>query len=244
VDSSTGQFGEIDLNTGAFTLIGTNTVTSGLALAGGVIYGEDSANNLVTINPLTGATTIVGKTGVTFLVFTALNNGSLYGMDSSENLYSINATTGAATLVGATGLPPIGGGFANSLAGSTTLYYTIDQTSPGLGPSLYTINPLTGAATLVGSTAGDIAGSAFVNNTLYGFVFPYINGADTPHVDVINTTTGAATFLANTSASVNGSINGGIPTVPEPVHGISFLTGGILGLFLLSRCRGSRAFVK
>jgi hypothetical protein len=215
VDSSTGQFGEIDLATGAFTPIGTNTVGTGIAALGGTIYGEDTSEDLVTINPLTGATTEVGATGIDLLTFTAFD-GSLFGTDSLENLYSINASTGAATLVGSTGLGALDPAYAISLAGgSTNLYYTVDD--PSLGPSLYTLNTTTGAPTLVGSTAGDVAGSAFVGNTLYGFIFPYVNGSDTPQIDTIDTSTGAATFVADTSSSVNGSINGGIPSpVPEP----------------------------
>jgi hypothetical protein len=217
VDSSAGQFGVVNLNTGAFQLIGTNSVTAGLAFSGGVIYGEDFGLNLVTIDPSTGATSTVGHTGINFSVYTTLGNGKMYGLDYAGNLYSIDLTTGAATMIGPSGLPPLGGGFANSLAASSSaLYYTVDQTSPALGPALYTIDPVTAQATLVGPTQADMAGSAFVNGTLYGFTYPYINGADTASIFSIDTSTGAATFEAFTSPSVRGSINGGIPTVPEP----------------------------
>jgi hypothetical protein len=63
----------INLGTGATTLIANNGVVDGLGWGpGGVLYGVTGTNNLVTVNPLTGATTTVGPLGVSATVFAGL----------------------------------------------------------------------------------------------------------------------------------------------------------------------------
>jgi hypothetical protein len=240
VVGSGSQFGTVDLATGVYTQISPNINDAvGLAIgSGGVLYGINNSGSLMTVNPTTGATTIIGSTGVSgLLVFTALSNGSLYAMDGNEELYSINPSNGHATAIGSTGLPGLGTvGYDNSLAGaSNTLYYTLNTSTP-FGPNLYTINPLNAQATLVGSTASGIEGSAFAGGTLYGFL-------NSEEIDSINTANGAATFVANLSPGENlfgGAPN--TPAVPEPTS--VFLFGTVIAGSVVMMKRKHRAGLK
>lgn len=218
-NTSSGQFGTLNLATGAFTSVGnTPTVLSGIAATPtGSVYGLDASNNLVLINPANANTTIVGNAGVSLVVFAGLTNGDLYGLDFNNNLYSINSATGAASLVGATGLPPIpaDSGFANGLAGgASTLYlsYQIYNTASHgpFGPSFYSLNPATGAPTLIGPAAQDTTGLGFVDGVLYG---PARVGGVFDLVS-INQNTGAASVIAPLSG-VNGFVYG--IAAPQPV---------------------------
>jgi hypothetical protein len=64
-----------------------------------------STFNLVSINPMTGATSVIGPTG--FAIDNGLFvNGTLYGFDTSvDAIVTINTSTGAATQVGTYSLP-------------------------------------------------------------------------------------------------------------------------------------------
>lgn len=104
------QFGTVDLNTGAFHQIGSDTPGQQFNLVpgpNGSLYSLTLSGNLESINTATGATTVIGATG-----FGAFNvgdlaevGGMLYATDGNNNLYTVNATTGAAHLIGPTGIP-------------------------------------------------------------------------------------------------------------------------------------------
>jgi hypothetical protein len=178
------------LSTGQFTGIGRTQFLVGIARSGSTIYGIDAQSNLVSIDPATAATTIIGNTGVTSPpgpyglvvdVFSSLSDGRLFLMDYQNNLFSVNPSTGRATLVGSTGIRPIKEFFlATSLAGdSSTLYFTVHEVSKEnfrvvTPPSLYRIDPSTAAATKVGPTPNFVFGSVYARGTLYGFT----RGAD------------------------------------------------------------------
>src|SRR5579884_3344320 len=105
------QFGTVDLNTGAFHPIGAGTAEPDEGLVPGATGGLYSlgslSGNLLSINPATGTTTVIGATGLGSNVFAfAEAGGKLYATDFSNNLYSVNASTGAAHLIHATGIPP------------------------------------------------------------------------------------------------------------------------------------------
>jgi len=140
-----GQFGTIDLNTWAFTLLGNSGLTlAGMAVANATLYGSSyhtGAGDLYTINPLNGAVTVVGTSGIDYDDFGSTTSG-LYAVATNGSLYSINASTGAATLIGATGLSF---GSWRSLSTNSSALYFAD------GTNLYTLSTTSGAATLVGS---------------------------------------------------------------------------------------------
>src|SRR5579875_2167099 len=59
LESSTGQFGTIDLNTGAFTYLGSNGLNAaGLALFNGTLYAtSDGGTSIYSVNTSNGALT-------------------------------------------------------------------------------------------------------------------------------------------------------------------------------------------
>jgi len=139
---------------------------------GTTVYVSASDANLYTIDPTTGATTLIGSTTVPMADIAVLN-GEMFGVSFPASgdsfLYSIDPTTGAATEIGDTGL------FLNALqfAPDGTLYAA--GGSPGCGPppqaacnSFVTINTTTGLASLVGTGGYESAGDLeFVGSTLY-----------------------------------------------------------------------------
>jgi hypothetical protein len=98
--------------TGAATIVGDTTFDGGGDLAfdlNGTLYGGTLDGNLITINPTTDASAVVGS-------FIGANAPFAYGMDIDSDgvmyaglgsdssavarLYTVNKTTGAATLIG------------------------------------------------------------------------------------------------------------------------------------------------
>jgi len=114
VDSSSGMFGTLDLQTAAFNPIGPTGALwwSGLTVdpSEGTVYAVRSAppNELYIVDPSTGLATLVGEiNGVPgFIVDIAMNcDGDLYAHDfDSDSIYLIDTTTADGTLVGPTGL--------------------------------------------------------------------------------------------------------------------------------------------
>ena len=139
------------------------------------------------INPATGAISVIGATGLGPALATsafkppANFNGTVYETDGSNDLYTVNTTTGLASMIGATGLPPCPSitdpddiGDEAIFAAGGNLYITFDAfnavTSAVVdAPELYQINPTTGAATLIGPTAFGIDAAVQVNGSVLGF---------------------------------------------------------------------------
>jgi len=99
---------EIDLGTGAATLIGSHSQSgndervTGLAHGAGALFGTRIfQNDLVRLNVGTGdIDAVVGVHGLGSLTSLAYADGSLWGIPAfTSDLYSINPATGAATLV-------------------------------------------------------------------------------------------------------------------------------------------------
>ena len=192
---NTSPFGTVDLNSGAFTLIGNLGPGgfSGLAVANGVVYTEQNGI-LFSVNTSTGAATqIGGLTGANMATFGS-TTGGLYGLagSGSQNvatLFSISPQTGAISAIGPIGSSVVGNGqfaYARLSVGSSTLYMEN-------GSNLYTINTSTGAATQVGTTSSNSYLTSvllFENGAYYdgaGSVFGTIDiatGQITPHSSV------------------------------------------------------------
>ena len=178
------RFGTIDDTTGNFSQVSTLPISAAGGIAGfnGQLYLDDFANNVLTVDPVTGLSADIGNTGLSTNVG-AFGGGSagLFEVDYSSNLYSISSTTGRATLVGATGLAPNNGLQDTSLSfNGTSLLYTAGGF--GQNDELYLVNAITGIATDLGSTGvTGIAGSAFVDGTLelyqYGQSVNYVFAA-------------------------------------------------------------------
>jgi hypothetical protein len=198
-----GDFGMIDLDTGAFSLLGN----SGQTLGGfGVAYGKlyttslhSPAGTLYTVNPANGHLTAVGDSSVSVDCFGSTTTG-LFAIGTDANLYSINPVTAAATLIGPIGLSL--GSWRTLGPTGTALYF-------GNGPNLYTLNTTTGAATLVGNMGGPQVGSLLLEGgILYG-------GQETPdfRVATLNPLTGVAT----NGPALTGTSNAFYALAPNPL---------------------------
>ena len=162
-------------------------------------YVSGDNDNLYTIDPTTGATTLIGNMGVE-MTDIALRNGTMFGTSfppsGANSLYAINPTSGATTLIGSTGV------FLNALqfGADGTLYGA--GGAPGCGPppastacdSLYTINTATGAATLVGTGAYNSSGDLGLVNSLY--LSSFANSL-TDQLFTVDPTTGAGALVGN-----------------------------------------------
>jgi hypothetical protein len=102
--SSSGAFGFIDLNTGAFTSLGNSGQTlAGLAVATGSIFATSyhtASGTLYEVNPANGDLTSIGTaTGVDYDDFGSTTAG-LYAVSSGsiQDLYSISPSTGGSDI--------------------------------------------------------------------------------------------------------------------------------------------------
>jgi hypothetical protein len=222
-----GDVFAIESSTGAGSPLGSSGLLLLNSLAknsAGVLYSQGSTNgfdsHLVTINPSTGAATLVaplsisGLRGLAFSptdVLYGLVNGSLFS--DIDSLYRIDTTTGAATLVGLTGFEGIQG-LEFSPAG---ILYGWD-----IFAGLLTIDPSTGVATQV-DPAG--VGSALIqtlafapDGTLYGAREALFR---------IDTSTGDTTLVGSGGYSDIRGLE--FATVPEP-SSLLLVGGGLLCL--------------
>ena len=227
-----GAFGTIDLNSGAFTVLGESGQTlAGMAVDNGMLYGSSyhtSVGELFTINPANGSLTSVGSSNLDCDDFGSTTSG-LYAVGTDANLYSINANTGAPRLIGPTGLSF--GSWRGLSTNASALFFAN-------GANLYALNTTTGAATLLGNMGGpEIGALVMEGGVLYG-------GEETPvlAVDTLNPVTGVATTGSNLTGASSGSFYALAPNplaVPEPSTWSMISVGclGLLGIILRKRSR-------
>lgn len=193
------QFGVVDLESGSFVPIGAPTPEplANLVWSGGRLFGISVSGNLVTVNPATGAVTVIGQTGLGFNALDlAGDRGRLFLTDFNNNIYSVDPSTGTASFLQTTGIAPDptvpftlnGDGTFNlcdeSLYGiGGSLYATFDsfainpdRTNPNflsiaaaVKPMLYRIDPATGVASLVGPTDLQLGSTVAVDGKVYAF---------------------------------------------------------------------------
>jgi hypothetical protein len=224
-----GNFGTVDLTTGAVTTLGTLGQTpAGLGVFNGALYAESYNGNgtLYSVDTSNGALTAIGNSDVFFAGGFGSTLTGLYGVGyasggSSLDVFSIDASNGSATDLGSTGLGL--GAWRDISTNSSTLYF-------GDGADLYSLNVTNGSASLIGPYGGsaEMGSLVTIGSTLYG--------ADdvSDQIDTINTATGAATAGASSGGSVWGLAPAPLPassSTPEPATW-SVLTVA-LGLLLL-----------
>ncbi len=262
-----GQFGTVNLSTGAFTPIGPGITvgTGGLVNGpGGTLLTLGFNGDLNTIDPATGILSTIGATGLGDCSLPSSpcgpnsanvigNVGSnFYATDFANNLYTINPATGAGTLIGATGIPaitfvphsPVAGDpdgsfyvydeFLFSHAGK--LYANIDTgifdpvtftPTQLIAPALYQINPSTGVATFLSATDFGLAGITDADGTLYAFSLP------TSTVVTLNLADGSTGYVSDADPSAGLVGGAAAAATPEPASlalvgtGLAAIAAGI-----------------
>ena len=179
---------------GTFTLIANQSPLMpvvGGTWANGLWYGTTvSPNRLLTINPSTGARTIIGSqtVGINGLSYNKANS-TMYGIAndgiSNTQLYSINMSTGAVTYIGDCGARTL----INLAINNEGQAYSLDIGNDVLGK----IDLATGAFTEVGPVGFDAnyyQGMEFDRET--GDLYMAANGNGASWLAWVNLTTGAA----------------------------------------------------
>jgi uncharacterized protein (TIGR03437 family) len=201
-------FGTVNLDSGAFTLIGNmgSGGYDGLAVANGVLYTEQNGL-LYSVNTTNASLTLIGGlTGNNFATFGSTTTG-LYGLaatgsQSVATLFSINPQTGAVTAIGPVGVIGNGQGYYARLSvGSSTLYMENNS-------NLYTVNTTTGAATQVGTTDSN----GYLTSVLLFEYGTYYDGADS-----VFATINAATGQITPHSSIFGGPGSIVGLAPDPL---------------------------
>lgn len=143
---------QVNVNTGSLSPRGngsmdyldTGSTTSGL-------YAVSESFNLYSVNPASGATTLIGSTGLSNGILKGMSDGAavLYFTDGPY-LYTLNTTTGAATLIGNTGLE-----IGAMVFEDGRLYAATGSNQ------IYILNTSTGAATFEADISGGIVGDTW-----------------------------------------------------------------------------------
>jgi hypothetical protein len=141
VNPATGALTYIGNGANAFYDFGSTTT---------VLYGmgyNGSVYDLFSVNPTTGATTLIGATGIPRAGTIGMSAGgsSLYFAVNSgggSSLYSINTGTGAGTLIGSTGTA---GAIGAMVVEGGVLYAGVESA----GLPLYSLNTSTGTGTFI-----------------------------------------------------------------------------------------------
>jgi hypothetical protein len=202
-----GQFGTLDVHTGAFTTIGTlNDFDTGdfARLPGGTLYGVEDNQDFVTIDPVKLTTTPIGNTGNGILVIKFRKDGTLFGA-SYTDLYTVDPTTAQATHIGKMG--SFAAGFYDLSFDDNNNLFLVQ----GMPSDLYSVDSTTGLATKIGATGFQVAAADYQIGTFYGFT-------TSGEIITIDTTTGAGKSLiaAQTAVSAvavagSGAADGGMP---------------------------------
>jgi hypothetical protein len=181
--------------------------------AGSTIYATDLANNLYSVNPTTGAATLIGATGIPGLPF--IPHAPVPGdPDGSFFIYDEVLFDYGGNL------------YANF---DTGMFDPVTFTPTQLiAPELYKISTLTGLATSINPTAFGLEGIANVNGTLYAFDLPLSS------VVTLNLADGSTSYVSDTdpAAGLVTSATAASP-VPEPASlalvgsGLAAIAAGI-----------------
>jgi hypothetical protein len=219
---------------GAATLFSSPSASAnpGNIPTSGILYGTDAGGgNLYSLNPTTGADTLIGNLGITEAPALAGNATTLYAGTGGlvNNLYSVNPVGPVSTLVGNGGLGAAGYG-SFDFDNSGVLYAAVNLAGgTGTGSDyLVTVNTSTGAATVVGSfgtctgvTIPAPGGGGTGSCTIEGIEAIAFDSSDqlwgienvrgtsgAPGLYKINKATGAATFqMALSGGPIDGVVS-------------------------------------
>ena len=223
-----GQLDRIDPATGAFTRVGATglqpclvpspacgaTSVFGLGSLNGKLFATDFANSIYTVNPSTGAATLLAKnSGIPASPF-------VLGSQNADRTFNL----GDEAIWGA------GGKLYATYDAFVYNFQTSTVVNISVAPKLYSIDPTTGLATVIGATDLGIGGATEVHGSSYAF------GDLTTQIETIDLLTGAATPIGNFDPAAL-VMQGASPVTPEPASaGLAGL--GCAVLFFLARRRG------
>jgi hypothetical protein len=238
-DGNGGNLVIIDLASGVGIFVGPMRIGPAPALAAdpgtGIMYagGGGGLPNLYRVDPSSGATTLVGNTGLGFAAIGGMDfssDGTLYaavniigdGGTGSDHLAIINAVTGAARVIGPFGICGPANCTLEGMEGIAfdqfgTLWGALSERGAAGAPGLYIIDPVTGAATFVTSIlnasgrppSGGIVSLQFAcDGTLYGgtarALSPTIDGGG--RLVTINPGTGLFEYVGKETATAPMSL--------------------------------------
>lgn len=225
-------------NTGIGHLTGIAADPFSGSLYGLTTFGSSPANSLVRINPLTGAFTTVGATGLQHiyegdLAFSPVT-GQLFGLQDSPNapngpinFFRLDVNTGTATVIGT--LPASAFSDYSAMAFDSAGNLFVVNTAEGSGSStLLTVNPNTGAilrSVTMNVALGAAAGLTFDPTTGVA----YLAGGDdvTNSFYRLNVGTGQASLIGQLHITEGLAGLAFIP-VPEPSALVLLIVGGIV----------------
>lgn len=220
--SFAGDLIAIDPSTGIATVIGPTGFSdcstpsspcgprtgSTLTSLAGVIYATDFANNLYTLDPLTGASTLVGMTGIPAVPFTPgfpTEDGTLPFYDQA--LFSVGSTLYATF-------------------DAAILDFATGSITPVIAPSLFRVDPATGHATRVAATALGLHAALAVGSVAYAF------DAQSGNVVTLGLTDGRISDVSSFGGPGEYIITGATLATPEPASiGLVGLGLAMLGVF-------------
>jgi PEP-CTERM motif-containing protein len=188
------------------------TAANTIAALGGKIYATDYQNKLYAVNPLTGATTAIGLTGMPGITFVPLSTNA----DGSFNIFDEALFAADGKL------------FATFDTGAVDILTPNPTLTPVIAPNLYQIDPATGLATLIGPTDFGLSAGVEVNGTAYAFNAPL------REVVTLDLATGKTAFVSDLDPAV-GIVTGASPT-PEPAS-LALAAIGMIGFAVLRRRR-------
>ncbi|HQI69540.1 MAG TPA: T9SS type A sorting domain-containing protein [Bacteroidales bacterium] len=159
-------------------------------------YGAVSTDlDLVTLDTLTGARTVVGNIGLNLAGLTYDQaTSTMYGVSydgTNSNLYIINPANGAPTLVGTCAATS----FINLACSPAGQLYAVSNTDD----NLYSIDKTTGTATIVGALGFDVAYAQDMEidqNTGICYMAAYNNTSAAGEMRIIDLSTGSSTLVA------------------------------------------------
>jgi hypothetical protein len=209
-DPYAGYLIQIDPANGKVTPIGSTGLgynAFDLAEVGGKLYLTDFSNNIYSVDPESGAATLMAATGMPpdpNIPFTTNNDGTFNLCD--ESLYGVGGSLYAT--------------FDSFNIDPATLMIDEYPGDSTVSPALYRIDPATGAATLIGPTNLGLGATVEVGGRFYAFkgiATGFVSGFPQGFMQLVSLdrSTGKATFIRNIDASA-GIVFGAAPVANVP----------------------------